>query len=62
MNHFKTFILGVATALGVYYITRKRENGRSLLDDLLDDPASVVKAAKDMAVDEAIETIKEKIS
>jgi hypothetical protein len=63
MGHFKTFLLGAVAAYAVYYLSRKREeDGRSMLDDLLDDPSHFLNKAKDYAVDEAIRTVKQKIA
>jgi len=61
MGHFKTFMLGVAVAFGVYYITRKREDGTSMLDEILEHPSEFVDKAKDYAIDQAIRTLKQKI-
>jgi hypothetical protein len=62
MGHFKTFLLGMAVAYGIYYITKKRENGTSLLDEMLDNPTEFVDRAKDYAIDEAIRTVKNKLA
>lgn len=62
MGHFKTFLLGMAVAYGIYYITKKRENGTSLLDEMLDNPSEFVDKAKDYAIDEAIRTVKNKLN
>jgi len=42
MGHFKSFRLGLLTAYGVYCITRKNAEGRSMPDDILEDPESVL--------------------
>ena len=39
MGTIKTFLLGVGTAYAIYFITRKRIDGTSILDDLLDNPS-----------------------
>ena len=62
MSHFKTFMLGVGFAFGVYYITKKDENGVSMLDELLDNPSDFVDRAKKYAIEEAIVTVQEKIA
>lgn len=62
MGHFKSFALGLFTAYGVYYITKKGPDGRSILDELLADPAGVMWAAKDQAVRYTVHAIKEEIS
>jgi hypothetical protein len=62
MGTIKTFLLGVGTAYAVYYITRKRPDGTSILDDLLKNPAFYLNKAKDYAVAETVRTVKEQIS
>ncbi|NCD68373.1 YtxH domain-containing protein [Mucilaginibacter agri] len=62
MNHFKTFLLGIATAFGIYYITKKRDDGSSLLDDILENPSDVANKAKDIVIDQAVESIKCKLT
>jgi hypothetical protein len=62
MGHFKTFLLGMAVAYGIYYLTKKRENGTSLMDEMLDNPSEFVDNAKNYAIDEAIRTVKEKLA
>lgn len=52
-------MLGVMTAYGVYYITRKGEDGRSLLDELLDRPAEFMRAAKGELVNDTAHAVKE---
>jgi hypothetical protein len=61
MRTIKTFLLGAGTAYAIYYITKKRPDGTSLLDELLDNPSLFINRAKDYAIDQAIQTIKEKI-
>ncbi|MDO3645249.1 YtxH domain-containing protein [Mucilaginibacter sp. L3T2-6] len=61
MGTIKTFLLGVGTAYAVYYITKKRRDGTSILDDLLDNPSLFMNKAKDYAIAEAIHTVKDKI-
>ena len=61
MGHFKTFLLGVFTAYGVYYITRKGDDGRSILDDLLADPGKVFRKATDYAVQDTVHAIREEL-
>jgi hypothetical protein len=59
MTFFKTFLLGIGTAYGIYYITRKGPDGRSILDDLLDRPDVFIKHAKDGLMEEAAHLVKE---
>lgn len=61
MSHFRSFLLGMGVAYGVYYITRKGTDGRSVLDELLDNPNGVMQTAKKYAIANAVETIKEHI-
>jgi len=61
MSHLKTFLLGMATAYGIYYITKKREDGTSILDDLKDNPSFFLNKAKDYAVEEAADILKKTI-
>ena len=62
MGTIKTFLLGVGTAYAVYYITRKQADGKSILDDLLDNPAVFMNKAKDYAIAEALHAVKKKLS
>jgi len=61
MGFIKTFILGAAVAYGIQYVTKKREDGSSILSDFIDDPSDYVNRAKEYAVDTAIQTAKSKI-
>jgi hypothetical protein len=61
MGTIKTFLLGAGTAYVIYYLTKKRPDGTSILDDLLDNPAKFMNTAKNYVIDEAIQTAKEKI-
>lgn len=61
MGTIKTFLLGAGTAYAIYYITKKRPDGTSILDDLLDNPSLFMNRAKDYAIDQAIQTVKENI-
>ncbi|MDN3551617.1 YtxH domain-containing protein [Mucilaginibacter aquaedulcis] len=62
MSTIKTFLLGAATAYAVYFITRKRVDDTSILDDLLDNPSLFLNKAKDYAMAEVMKTIKEKLN
>lgn len=62
MGHFKSFALGLFTAYGIYYITRKGSDGRSILDELLADPGAFMRQAKDLAVQDTVHAIKEELS
>jgi hypothetical protein len=62
MSTIKTFLLGAGTAYALYFITRKRVDGTSILDDLLDNPSLFMNKVKDYAVAELAKTIKEKLN
>jgi hypothetical protein len=62
MNYIKTFLLGVGAAYTVYYITRKGDDGRSILDDLLDHPEEFMNRAKKQALADVVETVKDQIT
>ena len=57
MNHFKVFLLGVGTAFAVYYITRKNSEGKSILDEILDNPDELVDKAKEYAMETVDRTV-----
>jgi hypothetical protein len=61
MSHFKSFLLGLGVAYGVYYITRKGADGRSVLDELLENPKDFLDNAKRHAIADVVETVKENI-
>lgn len=61
MGTIKTFLLGVGTAYAIYFITRKRIDGTSILDDLLDNPSLFMNKAKDYAIAEIVHTVKQKL-
>lgn len=49
MNIIKLALLGAAVAYGVNYITKKREDGTSILDDLVDNGPGWMNDAKQFA-------------
>lgn len=61
MGTIKTFLLGAGTAYAIYFITRKRPDGKSILDDLLDNPSLFMNRAKNYAIAEVVETVKENV-
>jgi hypothetical protein len=61
MSTIKTFLLGAGSAYAIYYLTKKRADGTSILDDLLDNPAIFMTEIKKYAMEEMIHTVKEKI-
>lgn len=56
--HFRSFMLGMFTAYGIYYITRKTSDGKSILDDLLEQPEEFMKEAKSNLIRDAAKIIK----
>lgn len=61
MSHFKSFMLGVGVSFGVYYLTKKGPDGRSILDDILDNPKEFADRAKQQAIADVVATVKEQI-
>jgi hypothetical protein len=64
MGLLKFIIVGAAVGYGINYITKKNENGRSILDDLTDRAPEWFDQAKkyaDDAVDKVARTVKTSI-
>jgi hypothetical protein len=61
MAHFKSFLLGMLTAYGVYYITRKGPDGKSILDDLLDHPEPYLRRAKEGLLEDTAIAVKQMV-
>jgi hypothetical protein len=59
MGHFKSFMLGVGFAFGIYYLTKKDAEGKCMLDEILDNPKKFAENAKDYAIEEAVHLVKE---
>jgi hypothetical protein len=62
MGNFKSFMLGVGVSFAAYYLTKKGTDGRSVLDDIIDNPKAFAEKAKDYAMAEVVETVKKEIS
>jgi hypothetical protein len=62
MIHLKSFLLGLFAAYGIYYITKKEPDGKSILDELLENPRDFMHKVKDIALHDAVQTIKEEVS
>ena len=62
MGHFKSFLLGLFTAYGIYYITKKAPDGNSILDDLLANTGEFMNSVKNKVMHDAAQTIKDGIS
>jgi hypothetical protein len=64
MSILKYAILGAVVALGINQLTKKREDGSSLLDDLSERSPEIVDKAKDyasQAIDNLSNTLKERL-
>ena len=46
MRIVKFMALGAAVGYGIYYLTKEKENGKSILDELLEDAPDYVDRAK----------------
>ncbi len=62
MIHIKSFLLGVFAAYGIYYITKKEPEGKSILDELLENPGDFMHRVKDIAFHDVVQTIKEEVT
>jgi len=62
MGTIKSFMFGVGVSFAVYYLTKKGPDGKSVLDDILDNPKGFAEKAKDYAVAEVVQTVKNEIS
>jgi len=58
MRILKFMAVGAAVGYGIYYLTKEKENGRSLLDELLEDAPGMVDRAKkyvELTIDQVAE-------
>lgn len=62
MGTFKAYLLGIISAYGVYYITRKGADGRSILDELLARPEEFMRQAKEEILAETARVVKDVVS
>jgi hypothetical protein len=46
MRIIKFMAIGAAVGYGIYYITKEKENGKSILDELLEDAPDYMDRAK----------------
>ena len=46
MRIIKFMALGAAVGYGIYYLTKEKENGKSILDELLEDAPEYMDRAK----------------
>ncbi|WP_462267025.1 YtxH domain-containing protein [Mucilaginibacter sp.] len=63
MGLLKYAVIGAAVAYGVQYLTKKDENGRSIIDDLKDrapEYTDKLKAAGEKYVNEITQKVKDK--
>jgi len=61
MSILKFAAIGAALGYGVYYVTKKRENGTSILDDLVENAPEWFNKGKQYAtqtIDQVTESIK----
>jgi len=65
MGFIRTLVIGAAISYGIQYVTKKRKDGTSILDDLINDPSDFVNKAQDFAteaVDHVAKTAKRTIN
>jgi hypothetical protein len=58
MRIFKFMALGAAVGYGIYYLIREKENGKSILDELLEEAPDYVDRAKkyvELTIDQVAE-------
>jgi hypothetical protein len=58
MGNFKAFLFGLFTAYGIYYISRKGPDGRSVLDELIENPGDFMDRLKKYAEHDLVKIIK----
>lgn len=46
MRILKFMAIGAAVGYGIYYVTRKKENGKSILEEVLEDAPDYMDRAK----------------
>ncbi len=46
MRILKFMVIGAAVGYGIYYLTKEKENGKSILEELLEDAPNYVDRAK----------------
>lgn len=51
----------MGVAYGIYYLSKKNEDGVSLLDEILDDPEDFAEKAKNYALQQAVQVVKDRI-
>jgi hypothetical protein len=58
MRIFKFMAVGAAVGYGIYYLIREKENGKSILEELLDEAPDYVDRAKkyvELTIDQVAE-------
>lgn len=58
MRILKFMAVGAAVGYGIYYLIKEKENGKSLLDELLEDAPDMVDRAKkyvELTIDQVAE-------
>ncbi len=60
MRILKFMAVGAAVGYGIYYLIKEKENGKSLLDELLEDAPDMVDRAKkyvELTIDQVAERL-----
>lgn len=60
MRILKFMAVGAAVGYGIYYLIKEKENGKSLLDELLEDAPDMVNRAKkyvELTIDQVAERL-----
>ena len=60
MRILKFIAVGAAVGYGIYYLTREKENGKSLLEELLEDAPDYMDRAKkyvELTIDQVAERL-----
>jgi len=58
MGFLRTMVIGAAVGYGIQYITKKREDGSSILGDIMNNPSDFVNKAQNFAT-ETVEQVKD---
>ena len=61
MAQFKAFLLGVGVSYAVYFLNKKRKDGRSIMDDLLENPQKIMSDVKEQVIKELVIEMDNKI-
>ena len=61
MAQLKAFLLGVGVSYTVYFLNKKRKDGRSIMDDLLENPQKIMSDVKQQVIKELVIEMDNKI-